>query len=212
MTITYIERLQAAYDFTEELGASFTRLPATKTELFTAELGGKLHDEFSNLGIVSFAGAAGQCVKWSHALRPHVEKILGEPVLLTFGQVLNSTRSYFDPTRADLRAWYQRGLCATDFEGRSGINLHAWWTLSSGEIVDVTLWSTLSAAWKRPELLGAITGGWPDQIAPNPTYIPMVVGEDYIETIERHALCSRFLARECTMSELNAYPVMIVAT
>lgn len=212
MTITYIERLHAAYDFTEELGASFTRLPVTKSELFTAELGKNLHEAISNLGIDSFAGAIGQCVKWSHALRPHAEKVLGQPVLLTFGQVLNSTRSYFDPSWADLRAWYQRGLRTSDFEGRSGINLHAWWTLPSGEVIDVTLWSTLSAAWNRPELLGAITGGWPDEIAPNPTYIPMVVGDDYIESVERQALSSRFLASECTMSELNAHPVMIVAT
>ncbi|WP_124470236.1 hypothetical protein [Burkholderia ubonensis] len=212
MTDTYIARLRAAYDFTEGLGASFTRLPVTKTELFTAELGERLHAKISNLGIDSFAGAVGQCVKWSHALRPHAEEVFGEPILLTFGQVLNSSRPFFDPSWADLRTWYRQGLQASDFVGRSGINLHAWWTLPSGEVIDVTLWSTLSAVWNRPDLLGAVTGGWPDEIAPNPMYIPMAVGDDYIQTVERQMLSGRFLASECTFAELNAYPVMVVRT
>lgn len=212
MTITYIEKLRTAYDFTEKLGASFTRLPETKTELFTAELGERLHVAILNLGINSFAGAVGQCVKWSHALRPHAEKVLGAPVLLTFGQVLHPSRAYFNPSWVDLQNWYHKGFRVSDFEGRSGMNMHAWWTLPSGEIIDVTLWSTLSVAWKRPELLGAVTGGWPDEIAPNPTYVPMAVGDDYIETVERRMLFGRFLASECTLAELNAWPVMAVMT
>lgn len=210
MTDTYISRLHAAYDFTEGIGASFTRLPATQAELFTSELGERLHAKILNLGITSFAKAAGQCVKWSHALRPHAEEVLGEPILLTFGQVVSPSGPFFDPSWDDLRTWYRQGLRASDLEGRSGINLHAWWTLTSGEIIDVTLWSTLSVAWKRPNLLGAVTGGWPDEIAPSPTYIPMAVGDDYIQTVERHMLSGRFLARECTLAELNAYPVMFV--
>ncbi|WP_086383090.1 hypothetical protein [Caballeronia sordidicola] len=212
MTATYIEKLHAAYDFTEKLGASFTRLPTTETEFFTGDLGERLQAAISNKGITSFAGAAGQCVKWSHALRPLAEEILGAPILLTFGQVINPSRAFFNPSWADLQNWHQMGFSASDFEGRSGINLHSWWTLPSGEVMDVTLWSTLSDAWNRPELLGAVTGGWPDKIAPNPTYVPMVVGDDYIETVERHMPFSRFLARECTLAELNAMPVMMIKT
>ncbi|OXC74386.1 hypothetical protein BSU04_32175 [Caballeronia sordidicola] len=40
----------------------------------------------------------------------------------------------------------------------------------------------------------------------------MVVGDDYIETVERHMPFSRFLARECTLAELNAMPVMMIKT
>lgn len=212
MTVTYIERLQAAYDFTEKLGVSFTRLPDTKGEFFTEGLGERLHAAILRLGIDSFAGAAGQCVRWSHALRPLAEKVLGAPILLTFGQVLNESRPLFNPSWADLQNWHQEGFSASDFEGRSGFNLHAWWTLPSGEVMDVTLWSTMSVAWGRPEMLGAVTGGWPDDIAPTPTYVPMVVGDDYIETVERRMPFSRFLARECTLSELNAMPVLAVRT
>lgn len=210
MTLTYIEKLRDAYDFTEKLGASFTRLPETRTELFTAELGGRLHKAILNLGIISFAGAAGQCVKWSQALRPHAEKVLGAPILLTFGQLLNPSKALFNPSWADLQNWYYEGFRASDFEGRSGMNLHAWWTLPSGEVMDVTLWSTLSVAWNRPELLGAVTGGWPDKLSPNTTYVPMVVGDDYIETVERRMRFGRFLARECTLAELNGLPLMAV--
>lgn len=208
MNKTYLERLANAYDFTAKLGASFERLPLMDTTLFTSEAGERVQAAIAALGIDSFAGAVGQCIKWSHALRPCAERALGIPILLTFGQVLSPERAFFDPSWNDLRDWYRNGFSAADIEGRSGINLHAWWTLPSGEVMDVTLWSTLSAVWGKPQMLGAMTGGWPDDIAPNPIYVPMVIGDDYIETVERRMPFARFLARACTLVELNALPVM----
>lgn len=207
-TNSYIKNLHAAYEFTKKMGASFSRLPEIEGELFTDTMGNKLHNAIKGRGISAFDGAVGQCVKWSHSLRPHVEKALGIPILLTLGQVSNKSTPYFNPTHDDLENWYRRGFTPTDFEGRSGMNLHAWWTLPSGEIIDVTLWSTLSVVWNKPEFLGGITGGWPDKIAPSPIYVPMVVGDDYIETVERHMEYGRFLAAECTPAELNAYPMI----
>jgi hypothetical protein len=42
------------------------------------------------------------------------------------------------PSFDDLERWYYQGFDARDIEGRSGINMHAWWTLPTGEILDVT--------------------------------------------------------------------------
>lgn len=53
-----------------------------------------------------------------------------------------------------------------------------------------------------------MTGGWPDEIAPNLLYVPMVVGDDYIEKVERRMAYGHFLARGCTVEELEAAPVM----
>lgn len=201
----YRSHLHSAYEFTASLGANFIKLPLVRSEPLIEQFGEEVHRVIAKLGVTDFSGAIGQCVKWSHALRPHVERALGIPILLTFGQVYNGQRSYFNPSLPDLERWYRDGFAAHDFEGRTGMNLHAWWTLPSGEIVDITLWSTLSAVWKKPEYLGAITGGWPDEIAPSPTYLPLVVGDDYIETVDRHLLGGSFLANECTAAALNAF-------
>lgn len=126
MTIDYVEKLHAAYEFTEQLGASFERLPEISGELFTDKYAERLHVAISNLGIDSFDGAIGQCMKWSHALRPHAEKVLGAPILLTFGQLVKQNRPAFNPSWTDLQNWYRNGFSASDFKGRTGINLHAW--------------------------------------------------------------------------------------
>jgi hypothetical protein len=208
MKKNYSQELDSAYAFTVKLEASFERLASRHGSLFTPELGEKIHIAFQHIGIRSFIKAAGQCIKWSHALRPVVEEVLGVRVLLTIGQVRKPALAFFDPSFDDLERWYCRGFDARDIAGRSGVNMHAWWTLPTGEILDATLWSTLAVAWNEPERLGAVTGGWPDKIAPNMRYVPMVVGDDYIEKVERRMAHGRFLARECTVAELEAPPVM----
>jgi len=208
MKKNYLQELDRAYAFTTKLDASFGRLPLLHGSLFTPELGEEIYVALRDFGIRSFIKAAGQCIKWSHALRPLVEEVLGAQVLLTIGQVRTPTRTFFDPSFDDLERWYCHGFDARDIEGRSGINMHAWWTLPTGEILDVTLWSTLAVAWNEPERLGAVAGGWPDKIAPNLLYVPMVVGDDYIEKVERRMAYGHFLARGCTVEELEAASVI----
>ncbi|SOE66058.1 hypothetical protein SAMN05414139_02781 [Burkholderia sp. D7] len=87
MKKNYLQQLDSAYAFTTKLDASFGRLPLLHGSLFTAELGEEIYVALQDFGIRSFIEAAGQCIKWSHALRPVVEEVLGVQVLLTIGQV-----------------------------------------------------------------------------------------------------------------------------
>jgi len=98
MKKNYSQELDSAYAFTVKLEASFERLASRHGSLFTPELGEKIHIAFQHIGIRSFIKAAGQCIKWSHALRPVVEEVLGVRVLLTIGQVRKPALAFFDPS------------------------------------------------------------------------------------------------------------------
>ena len=67
----------------------------------------------------------------------------------------------------------------------------------------------MGTVWNKPELIGSVVGGYPDEIAPNPTFVPVVVGCDYIESVEKNT-SGRFLSQTLSMSDLSAQSMIFV--
>lgn len=207
--MTYRDKFLQASQFTRTLGFTVPDLPPREGELVSPENGQLVMQHANRGGISDLSASALQCLKWSYALQPYVEAGLGCPVALTIGQITHPTRSIFNPTQDDFERWAKVGINVKDFEARSGFNFHAWYTLPTMEILDMTLWSTLAIAWEKPELSGQVIGGWPDLIAPNPTFIPMAIGRDYAEHV--HAISEvPLLARDNSQKTLAEIPVMLV--
>lgn len=205
----YRSQFNLANEFVVSLGLSYTRLPAVEGELVTPEYGQKVGKRIQDAGIGSFKHSAVQCLKWSHALRPLVEEAMGCPVVLTLGQLYYHGKAAFNPTREDFAKWYRQGFQIEDFRNRLGFNLHAWYTLPTMEVLDLTLYSSFAAVWNKPELEGMITGGWPDRMAsdtPSTQYIPMAVGNAYIEQVSSRSVVP-LLATELSQAELDAIPI-----
>lgn len=204
----YEGHFERACDFTESLGFSRTSLTKIPGDLVSEENGSKAMSEVMAAGIKDLAPSALQCLKWSHALRPLVEKGLGCKVVLTIGRIFFGERPIFDPTQTDFDKWAKVGIDVDDFGSRSGFNFHAWYTLPTMEILDLTLRSTLAVAYERPELAGQVVGGWPDKIAPHPLYVPMVVGDEYAEKVHKLSEVP-VLASSLDPDELASIPMVL---
>jgi hypothetical protein len=142
----YSEQFAKAQEFTRSLGFDFPKMSAVSGELVTPANGEKVLAQVKAAGITSLEDSALQCLKWSHALLPHVEAGLGCKVTLTVGQVHTGERAIFDPSQADFARWGKAGIGVNDFVDRQGFNFHAWYTLPNLEVLDLTLWSSLAVA------------------------------------------------------------------
>ena len=181
--MTYKTQFSEAVRFTESLGFVVPSFAPHDGEFVTAANGERVLHHMAKGGVTDIAASALQCLKWSHALQHFVEAGLGCGVTLTIGQVSVGTRSVYNPSKSDFSRWAKDGIGLRDFASRSGFNFHTWYTLPTMEILDLTLWSSLAVAWQMPEMRGNVVGGWPDLIAPNPVYTPMVAGTAYPEHV-----------------------------
>lgn len=210
-TNTYQSQFDAANEFIVSLGLSRVQLPVVEGELVTPEYGQKVGKRIQDAGIGSFKHSAAQCLKWSHALRPLVEEAIGHPVVLTVGQLYYQGKAVFNPTREDFAKWHRHGFQIDDFRNRLGFNLHAWYTLPTMEVLDLTLCSSIAAVQKEPDpgMVGMIIGGWPDMMAPTHRYVPMAVGDEYVEQMAGKSAVP-LLATGLSQAELDVLPVAMV--
>lgn len=207
--MSYREHFDEAMRFTRKLGFGVPELLTQTGELVSPENGELVMRYAKKAGISDLSASALQCLKWSYALQPCVEAGLGCSVALTIGQITHPNLAIFNPTQNDFERWAKMGINVADFETRSGFNFHVWYTLPTMEILDMTLWSTLAVAWEKPELKGQVIGGWPDLIAPSPSFIPMVIGREYVEHV--HSISEvPLLSSDNSQEGLAQIPVMLI--
>lgn len=138
-------------------------------------------------GVIDLSLSAGQCLKWSHYLAPAFEQQIGRRVWTTIGQLWSGDKALFSPSWADLRRWARTGISLAELrkDGRRGVNLHAWLTVETGEIIDLTLPSSLAAA-KGPAFAGvngALVWGRDPRVLNGYRYFPMAAGPAIVEAI-----------------------------
>lgn len=209
--MSYNDQLAQAIEFTKSLGAHVPDFKLESGSLLTQENAAAQLAALKKYGITDFKYSAGQCLKWSMALKKIISDAIHCEVLVTVGQLIHFGKPLFNPTQQQFKRWYNQGFAPDEFIANRGLNLHAWWTLPSGEILDFSLFSTLAMLENSPKHNGNVIGGWPDEIAPNPTYIPIVVGENAIFTIQNNTPF-KFLASAINMSELGYSPIFVKGT
>lgn len=163
----------------------------------------------SAAGIRSIDGIAGQCLKWCHFLQPTAEAVLGKRVWLTIGQLWKGEQWIFAPSFNDLERWTKQGFSTCDFEGKQGLDFHAWLTVETGEIIEPTFLTTLASV--NPKIFGDVAGtavwGRDPDILLGHRYIPMLIGREAAETISSMAPIP-LLAR--SLDELRQAPAALV--
>ena len=141
-------------------------------------------------GVRDLRDSAAQCLKWSAYLRPYVERAFGVRAVLTVGQLWRNQTPIFAPTWDQLHRMHDEGFTIADFgEEGTGMNIHAWLTLATGEILDFTLLSSLAAAlpnsWGR--LAGHALGGYPEEVFEHHRYVPMVLGDAFAVRVNNNS-------------------------
>lgn len=204
---SYREAFEFAIEFTQSLDCHVV-LPSWQAvpilPMKTDVVIGALHAA----GVRDLRKSALQCLKWSAYLGPYLQDALGCRVWLTIGELRKNNRVVFGATREDLKRWRYTGLTADDCSS-SGFKMHAWLTLPTAEIIDLTFFSTLAQV--HPDTMGELASqiicGSPETILKDHTYIPIVVGEEYARKVNVHSSAQLLAAN---IQELESYSAMLM--
>ena len=192
----YQENFERAASFTKHCGFGFPKLKWQSGDVIDSD-GALLESACRKAGVLDTARSAGQCLKWSHFLAPAFERALGRTAWLTVGQLWKNNSPVFHPTWDNLRQWGRNGIQVEDFSGRSGLNLHAWVTLATGEIIEPTLLSSLAVADAEnfATLAGAMAWGHDPNFLQPYRYFPMVIGSQFADSLSSKS-CLPLLAND----------------
>lgn len=128
-------------------------------------------------GMTNYAQIAGQCMPLHLKARPVLEEWLGCPVYFTLGWIDDGTpkgiHKFDDAMIANKLA---------NAHQDDTINIHAWLTLPTMEIIDLTLSTTFSILQGRKEGQGGVITKKADEIT-GFAYKPMLVGEMFLSKI-----------------------------
>lgn len=206
----YQDNFDQAVRFTKSCGFDLRHTPLLGGDVLDAQ-GNFATNALTSAGINDASKSALQCLKWSHYLAPYFANTLGCKVWPTVGQIWKDDSKIFGPSWRDLRRWAANGVQQQDFEGRQGMNLHAWLTLETGEIIDVSFLNTL--AHVNPEAYGpfkgAVSWGRDPGVLNNHRYFPMAVGQEYIEQVSARSMIPLLATN---LNELNTPFVALVIT
>ena len=130
------------------------------------------------LGSMTPETVAGNCLNVSLLLKNLIEDELNLKTYFTLGSFRMSGKSSFEFTENELKQWIQYGI--PDF---ANIDIHAWLTLESLEIIDATIATTIGIACDVPDAVGGLIYGLPSDISVDLSFHPVVVGAEILSDI-----------------------------
>ncbi|WP_374448041.1 hypothetical protein [Providencia sp.] len=129
------------------------------------------------LGIHSYEQLVGECMPIHLKARPVLEKWLGCSVYYTLG--------WIDDGSSNGLFWFDDEIIAEKLAAGhqdETLNIHAWLTLPTMEIIDLTLTTTLCLLQGRKEGEGGVIVKKADELT-GLSYKPMLIGETYLHNI-----------------------------
>lgn len=118
-----------------------------------------------------------QCFAITAALKTPLENALQVPLIYTLGYVEYHKHKVFHSDVLQLKEMLDHGIASP------ALDLHAWLTLPSHEIIDVTFGTTYGVVTQTPELIGRMCFLHPDDMPDDLQYHPQLIGEDYLVRI-----------------------------
>ncbi|MGP9655882.1 hypothetical protein [Halomonas sp. AOP35-4E-18] len=116
-----------------------------------------------------------QCLSIHYRLAPVLERWLGCPVAYTIGWIDDMSEKGMFRFNDD---FIEDKLRNPVLPGKT-INIHAWLTLPSMEVIDVSLATTIGKVQNRPEMYGLVISKRADDLE-GMAYKPMLVGDDFL--------------------------------
>ena len=128
------------------------------------------------IGDLDFPDVVAQCLSIHYRLKEPLEEFFGCNVFYTIGWVEHQTGR----NMLEFDEHYAEQLLVKKHRPGGTVNMHAWLTLPSMEIIDVALATSIGFAQDRPEMYGAVVAKHADELTGGMAYRPMLVGEDYL--------------------------------
>ncbi len=130
------------------------------------------------LGSMEPEMVAGNCLSISLLLKNLIEDELNLKSYFTLGSFHMSGKSSFEFSEDELKQWIQHGI--PDF---SNIDIHAWLTLESLEVIDATIATTIGIACNVPEAVGRVIHDLPSDLNGDLSFHPVIVGAEILPDI-----------------------------
>lgn len=176
MRYDYEREYAAAYDRTRSFKlhapALCQRSPRQFSDRHCPRLGGLISELVSELQPKDLVG---QCFAVHLAAAPLIEKEFGLSAVPTLGWISLSNEELFHTDEQDLGRYMIEGIPSRR------MNLHCWLTLSSFEIVDITIATSFAIVNGTDEGLGGVLAKHWSAITGGVQYHPQLVGEEYLE-------------------------------
>ncbi|KQH83593.1 hypothetical protein [Vibrio fluvialis] len=130
-----------------------------------------------HLGQFSPEEVSQKCFWVTSLLKNELEKRLDMTFYYTLGYVLLEGKPVFYTDLDTLKSY----MVKEDTDFNPAINLHAWLTAPSGEIIDAALFTTISVVKNQPEFMGGVIASTNESLT-DLSYHPQLIGQNYLKT------------------------------
>lgn len=171
----YKSEFEMAVLRTKNFNLKCPKIEYSKELLLTPE---KMHSFLSTLrksfGDIGIDDVVAQCLSIHHRLSDVIADFFNTRCYFTIGHVETSAQLMFHQSEDDLRGILEKGI------NGSSVNIHAWLTLPTMEIMDFSLPTTYAVLNKMEEEAGGLIATHADNLTGGMKYHPMLVGEDFL--------------------------------
>ncbi|KZY66774.1 MULTISPECIES: hypothetical protein [unclassified Oleiphilus] len=130
-----------------------------------------LRDTVGEIGVEEVVA---QCLSIHYRLADVIAELFDTACYFTIGYVETVERLMFHQSEQDLKTVLQSGV------NGSSLNIHAWLTLPTMEIMDFSLPTSYAILNKKEEGIGGLIATHADTLTGGMKYHPMLVGEDFL--------------------------------
>jgi hypothetical protein len=131
----------------------------------------------NTVGEIGVEEVVAQCLSIHYRLAYAVEGLLDTPCYFTIGYVETSKRLMFHQTEEDLQRILANGISGPN------LNIHAWLTLPTMEIMDFSLPTSYAILNETEEGIGGLIATHADSLTGGLKYHPMLVGDDFLRKV-----------------------------
>lgn len=171
----YLNEFQAALARTEKFGLSTPKVSYTHRRLLSKRVQHGTERTISQrFGPLSLEQIAHQCLHFNFRLEQPLSECLNQPVIFTIGHIyiFESQECLYSKTEDQLKAMLEKGV------DRPSVDLHAWLTLPSMEIIDSVFFTSYYAVKKLGEPFRILISH-PEELI-GMSYHPMLIGTDFL--------------------------------
>lgn len=178
MVATYSDELKQAQQRTTRFGLNCPRIQPTCDRLLTP-----INQKRFPFAVLDAVGELGpedvvaQCLSLHWRLKAPLEELFGVPILYTIGYVHTPPSYMFKQTEPELLQLMHSGIKGAQ------VSLHAWLTLPSNEIIDLSLPTSIAVVNEWTEGRGEVIAAHADELKGGLRYHPTLLGEDYLRRI-----------------------------
>jgi len=171
----YKSEFEKAVERTREFNLSCPEVVFGSGTLLTQEKMEKFPYIFrETVGEISLNEIVAECLSIHHRLSDVIEKLFRVPCYFTIGHVETKEQVMFHQSEDDLKYIIKNGINGSD------VNVHAWLTLPTMEILDFSLPSSYAICNGLKEGIGGLIADHPDNLVGGVKYHPMLVGDDFL--------------------------------